>query len=48
MGKDLVGSGGGLIEILSQHISRETQEIHEKPQSGLDLPQPILEPSTSE
>jgi hypothetical protein len=31
MGKDLEGSGGGLIEVLSQHVSSETEGIHEKP-----------------
>jgi hypothetical protein len=30
MGKDLEGSGGGLIEVLSQRVSRETEGIHKK------------------
>jgi hypothetical protein len=28
------GSGRGLIEILSRHLSRSTAEYHKKPRSG--------------
>jgi hypothetical protein len=35
MGKDVEGSGSGLIQVLSQHLSGGTQENHERTQNRL-------------
>jgi hypothetical protein len=33
MGKDLEGSGRGLVEVLSRHLSEGTEEYHDKYQA---------------
>jgi hypothetical protein len=35
VGKDLEGSGCGIIDVLSQHLSEGPEETHEIPQSGI-------------
>jgi hypothetical protein len=40
-GKDLVGSGRGLTEILSRHLDRRTEEIREKSVRIANVPAPI-------
>jgi hypothetical protein len=45
IGMDLEGSGGRIIEILSRHVSRGTEENRTAHESGLSLSRPRLEPS---
>jgi hypothetical protein len=46
-GKNLEGSGSGIIEVLTQHFSSWAEENHEKPQSGQPVSRLRFEPNTS-
>jgi hypothetical protein len=46
IGKDLEGRGHGLIEVLSEHLPRGTEENHWEPQSGSSMSLTKFEPST--
>jgi hypothetical protein len=47
IGKDLEGSGNGLIEVVPGHSHEGTEESNEKPQSGHPVFWLRFEPSTS-
>ena len=46
--KDFVGSGQGLINILSQHIPGGNKKNHNEPQSGLLVDGPRYKPGSSQ